>query len=106
LPILDFQFWIDTPMERARLYLISGRVQGVGFRFFAENEANQLGLRGYVRNLSTGNVEVYATGEASALEEFKGRLARGPLGARVTRIEESEDEVDRRYSRFVIEVSG
>lgn len=93
-------------MKQARLYLISGRVQGVGFRFFAEREANQLGVRGYVRNLSTGNVEAYAIGEVAALEQFKSMLARGPLGARVTRIEESEDEVNDRYSRFVIEVSG
>jgi acylphosphatase len=93
-------------VKLARLFLISGRVQGVGFRFFAEHEANELGVRGYVRNLSTGKVEVYAIGEPSVLEAFKSRLARGPLGARVTRIEESEDKVDDRYSRFVIEVSG
>jgi len=93
-------------VEIARLYLISGRVQGVGFRFFAEKEGNQLGVRGYVRNLSTGSVEVYAIGEAKVLETFKRRLARGPLGARVDRIEENHDEVERRYSRFVIEVTG
>jgi acylphosphatase len=92
--------------EVARLYLISGRVQGVGFRLFAEKEGNRLGVRGYVRNLSTGSVEVYAIGEPRVLETFKRRLARGPLGARVDRIEEDEDEVEHRYSRFVIEVSG
>jgi acylphosphatase len=93
-------------MEIARLYLISGRVQGVGYRFFAEREANELGVRGYVRNLSTGSVEVYAVGEAGVLETFKRRLGKGPLGARVTSIDESEDRPDARYPRFVIEVSG
>lgn len=93
-------------MEVARLYLISGRVQGVGYRFFAEKEANRLGVRGYVRNLMTGAVEVYAIGESGTLKEFKRRLAKGPLGAQVDRIEESEDEVAGGYSRFVIEVSA
>jgi acylphosphatase len=96
----------NKSVEVARLYLISGRVQGVGFRFFAEKVGNQLGVRGYVRNLSTGSVEIYAIGEPGVLETFKSRLARGPLGARVEQIEENEDEVERRYSRFVIEVSG
>jgi acylphosphatase len=90
----------------ARLYMVSGRVQGVGYRYFAEREGNALGVRGYVRNLSTGSVEVYAVGEARVLETFKGRLAQGPFGARVAGIEESEEKVDERYSRFVIEVSG
>jgi acylphosphatase len=93
-------------MEIAKLYLISGRVQGVGFRFFAEREGNQLGIRGYVRNLATGNVEVYAIGKPSTLGRFKGRLAQGPLGARVNHIEESAEDVVDHYSRFVIETSG
>jgi acylphosphatase len=95
-----------SSVEVAKQFLIFGRVQGVGFRFFAEKHGNQLGVRGYVRNLSTGSVEVYAIGESGALETFKRRLARGPLSARVDRIEENTDEVDHRYSRFVIEVSG
>ena len=93
-------------MEIAKLYLISGRVQGVGFRFFAVSEASKLGVRGYVRNLSTGNVEVYAIGEQATLEALRVRLARGPVGARVVGIDESDEEIDRRYRRFVIEVSG
>jgi acylphosphatase len=93
-------------MEVARLYLISGRVQGVGYRFFAEKEGNRLGVRGYVRNLMTGTVEVYAIGKPDVLEQFKRRLAQGPPGARVDRIEETEDHLDDRYSRFVIEISG
>jgi acylphosphatase len=97
---------VNAAMEVAKLYLISGRVQGVGYRFFAEKEGNRLGVRGYVRNLSTGTVEVYAIGNPAVLDQFKRRLAKGPLGARVHRIEESDEDVEDLYSRFVIGTSG
>jgi len=87
----------------ARRYVISGRVQGVGFRFFAERIARELGVRGYVKNLETGSVEVYAVGSQATLEEFKQRLARGPLSARVAGVEESEESVDANSTRFLIE---
>lgn len=90
-------------MKLARTYVISGRVQGVGFRYFAERLANQLGIQGYVKNLSTGSVEVYAIGNEPALEEFKRQLAEGPRSARVTSIEESDERVSEEYSRFRIE---
>lgn len=88
---------------RAMQFLISGRVQGVGYRFFAEREASALGLRGYVRNLPDGRVEAYAIGEQAALIRFKGRLAKGPRGASVIRVDETEAEADSRYTRFGIE---
>src|SRR5438132_524586 len=69
--------------ERAKKYTISGRVQGVGFRFFAERWANQLGIRGYVKNCWEGTVEVYAIGDEISLEEFKRQLAEGPRSASV-----------------------
>ncbi len=87
----------------AKKYLIEGRVQAVGFRFFAERVANQLGIVGYVKNLWDERVEVYAIGDEAALEEFKRHLAQGPRSARVTRIEESDETVNKRYSSFVIE---
>jgi acylphosphatase len=87
----------------ARTYLISGRVQGVGFRFFAQRWANQLGLRGYVRNRSDGAVEIYAIGDQEALQSFKDRVAEGPRSAHVMRVEEREEHVDRRYTAFLIE---
>jgi acylphosphatase len=90
-------------MDVAKTYVISGRVQGVGFRYFAERMAHQLGIRGFVKNLSSGSVEVYAIGDASSLEEFKRHLAEGPRGARVAAVEESEDTVSAKYSRFRIE---
>jgi acylphosphatase len=90
-------------MKLARKYRVSGRVQGVGFRFFADHWANQLGLSGYVKNCWDGTVEAYAIGDAAALEEFKARLAEGPRSARVDGIQESEEAVNSRYKRFVVE---
>jgi acylphosphatase len=90
-------------MKVARKYVISGRVQGVGFRFFAERWATQLGVGGYVKNCWDGNVEVYAIGEPTSLEEFKSHLAEGPHSARVTNIAEFEELVDKRRTSFVIE---
>lgn len=82
---------------------ISGRVQGVGYRYFSQREAAALGLRGYVKNLQDGRVEVYAAGERSALREFKRLLAEGPRGAWVKRVDETEMEVENRYTHFTIE---
>jgi acylphosphatase len=62
---------------------ITGDVQGVGFRFFAERHGRQLGLEGYVRNRYDGAVEVEAEGSGSALEQFLTQLRRGPRAARV-----------------------
>ncbi len=90
-------------MKVARKYVISGRVQGVGFRYFAERSANQLGVVGYVKNCWDGSVEVYAVGNLNSLEEFRVLLAEGPRSARVTNIVESEEPVDKRRTTFVIE---
>jgi len=87
----------------ARTYKITGRVQGVGFRYFAEGCANQLGVAGYVKNCWDGSVEVYAVGDEVTIERFKRQLAEGPPSARVAAIEESEETVNPRYSGFVIE---
>jgi acylphosphatase len=90
-------------MKVARKYVISGRVQGVGFRYFAERRANQLGIVGYVKNCWDGSVEVYAVGDLMSLHEFRRNLAEGPRSARVTNIAESEEPVDKRRTTFVIE---
>lgn len=83
--------------------LISGRVQGVGYRYFAQREAVALGLCGYVKNLEDGRVEVYAAGDRSALREFKRLLGEGPRGAWVKRVEEADADLDSRYTNFTIE---
>ena len=64
-------------------FLIQGRVQGVGFRWFVQREAAELGLRGWVRNTEDGEVEVVASGTAEYLAELRASLRRGPRGSRV-----------------------
>lgn len=62
---------------------VSGKVQGVGYRYFATHVAHQLGLDGSVRNLSNGDIEAVAEGEEALLGEFIGQLRQGPSTARV-----------------------
>ncbi len=64
-------------------FLVQGRVQGVGFRYFVCGEARRLGLAGFVRNLPDGSVEALARGTAEALELLEGRIRLGPPGSRV-----------------------
>ncbi|HMG86209.1 MAG TPA: acylphosphatase [Terracidiphilus sp.] len=67
-------------------FLIQGRVQGVGFRWFVHREASELDLRGWVRNTEDGDVEVVASGTADDLAELRASLRRGPRGSRVDRL--------------------
>ena len=88
-------------MKIARQYIVEGRVQGVGFRWFVEHVAVSLKLAGYVRNLPNGNVEVYAIGDPQALDELRRKLAQGPRGARVTNVrEEPAPLLDERSFRI------
>jgi len=93
----------ETKKKIAKKFVISGRVQGVGYRFFAEHWAEQLGIAGYVENLWDGTVEVYAIGHSESVEAFKLHLAEGPRAARVAGVSESDEAVDKRYVRFAIE---
>ena len=68
----------------ARRAVISGRVQGVGFRFFAQRAARENRIRGWVRNLPDGSVETVAEGDEDAVALYLESLRRGPMGARVT----------------------
>lgn len=70
----------------ARRFVVSGRVQGVGFRFFVKEAAGQEGLQGWVRNLPDGQVEACIEGDADALDRLEGKLQRGPASARVARV--------------------
>jgi acylphosphatase len=67
-------------------FLIQGRVQGVGFRWFVHREASELDLRGWVRNTEDGDVEVVASGSTEDLAELRQCLGRGPRGSRVDRL--------------------
>jgi acylphosphatase len=71
----------------ARHVLVSGRVQGVGFRWHARAKAEELALAGWVANLEDGRVEAWLEGEAAAVEAMLAWLARGPSAARVTGLE-------------------
>jgi acylphosphatase len=66
---------------------IEGSVQGVGYRFFARDEARRLGLDGWIRNRNDGSVEALVSGPTSAVEAFAAACMRGPPGARVTNID-------------------
>jgi len=85
----------------ARRWFVRGRVQGVGFRYFAQRAAQQLSLTGYARNLDDGNVEVYAVGPEEKLSEFAGMLHRGPAWADVRGVEERTAGVQQ-YESFSI----
>ena len=85
----------------ARRWRIHGRVQGVGFRYFAQRSAQLLGLTGYARNLDDGAVEVYAFGAEEKLSEFAGMLRRGPAWADVRGLEERPAGVQQYESFFI-----
>src|SRR5205809_6533262 len=74
----------------AHRYIVRGRVQGVGFRWFVEREAHILGISGWVRNNSDGSVEVLAQGTREQLLGLRSRLRQGPRAARVDDVEEFE----------------
>jgi acylphosphatase len=71
-------------------YLVKGRVQGVGFRWFVQREAAELGLRGWVRNTDDGHVEIVAAGEPDVLAELRAELRKGSRGSRVDAVLEHE----------------
>ena len=88
----------------ARRYYVSGMVQGVGFRFFAQGAAERLGVNGFTRNLSDGRVEVYAIGSNKSVEALREELERGPRASHVSKVTEHEAEIDPRYAHsFSIE---
>ena len=67
-------------------FLVKGRVQGVGFRWFVHREASELDLRGWVRNTEDGDVEVVVAGDAGSLTELRRSLNRGPRGSRIDKV--------------------
>ncbi|MGE5926513.1 MAG: acylphosphatase [Gemmatimonadota bacterium] len=85
---------------------VTGRVQGVGFRWFVVKEARALGLAGYVRNLVDGSVEVLADGEAADLERLAAALAHGPEAARVAGVAREASVVPVEPGRFEVRHGG
>ncbi len=86
-------------------YLVQGRVQGVGFRWYVHREAAELNLRGWIRNTEAGDVEVLASGSPESLAELRTALDCGSRGSRVDRIlEHSLDEQEaEKLGPFTIE---
>jgi len=74
---------------QARRFVVRGRVQGVGFRWFVEREAHMLGIAGWVRNNSDSSVEIFAIGTRDQLLGLGSRLRQGPRASRVDDVEES-----------------
>ncbi len=88
---------------QARRYFVSGSVQGVGFRFYAQRAAEKLHLSGYVRNLRDGRVEVYALGTAEQLAGMRAALERGPRFSNVMQVSEEPAQADPGYAKdFII----
>jgi acylphosphatase len=86
----------------ARRFVLTGRVQGVGFRWFAQESARVEGLGGWVRNQFDGSVEVFAEGDRDSMARFEARLRRGPAGARPERVVVDEDVPSGRVGEFTI----
>lgn len=84
----------------ARRYIVKGRVQRVGFRFFVGDAAQREGIQGYVRNQYDGSVEVVAEGDRAALQRFEMAVRRGPAGARVDDVDSTDVEPSGRYAGF------
>jgi len=90
-------------METARLHaLVHGYVQGVNFRWYTRQQANHLGLSGYVRNRADGSVEVVAEGPRESLEQLLAWLHQGPSLASVERVDVSWEELTREFSSFEV----
>jgi acylphosphatase len=92
----------EKPTE-ARRFLVRGRVQGVGFRWFVEREAHILGIAGWVRNNSDSSVEVLAMGTREQLSGLRSRLQEGPRAARVDDVQESDAKLVSGLKKFRIE---
>ncbi len=89
-------------MLLARRFLVSGRVQRIGFRAFIYDHAVHEGIAGHARNLPDGSVEVVAEGESEAMLRFEMALRQGPPGARVDAVQVDELQPTRRPGTFFI----
>jgi acylphosphatase len=89
-------------MTEAKRYIVRGRVQGVGYRYFVKGIAERLGVVGFVRNLPSGDVEVVAEADGVTLNLLKEELERGPRMSRVTEVTATEVPVSGKYSSFSI----
>ena len=89
-------------MKKAIKAIISGQVQGVGYRYFASREATLLGITGYVRNLYDGKVEVLAEGEDTSIDRYIMILEEGPGFGNVSDIQIENYPPESIYTKFTI----
>ena len=89
-------------MTESRRYRVTGRVQGVGFRWFTWDAATREGVVGFVRNLPDGSVEAVVEGDREALDRFEWKLSSGPTGGRVDHVEREIGPATGRYHDFSI----
>jgi acylphosphatase len=82
----------------AKLFYVTGTVQGVGYRYFTQRVSVRIGITGYVKNLPDGRVEVYAVGSVSQLSALRRELERGPQGASVAEVFDEEVPVEEEYA--------
>jgi acylphosphatase len=87
----------------ARRFVVSGRVTGVGFRYFTQDAARREGLAGVVRNLPDGRVEAIAEGDEASVTRLEIAVRRGPSRARVDRVEIDDLPVTGRYVGFTVD---
>jgi len=87
-------------MLLSRTYLVTGRVQGVGFRYFVHAVATREGVHGWVRNTHDGGVEIAAEGDVETLDRFERAVRQGPPGARVDRVEVTDVGANGRATGF------
>lgn len=92
---------MTSAIERIHI-VVEGHVQGVGFRYFVERNALELGLTGWVRNLQNGNVEVTAEGDRLSLEKLLSRVISGPSGSHVLNVSTEWSAAENAFDRFSI----
>jgi acylphosphatase len=100
-------FWFVSETRLAKRYFVSGIVQGVGFRYFTQDEAEKLKISGFVRNRHDGRVEVFAIGTPQQHAALRAALERGPRFSSVTEVQEEPAAVELQYQGgFVINPSA
>jgi acylphosphatase len=95
---------MDKEEQHARHFFVVGRVQGVGYRIFVQQLAEELDLHGYVRNRRDGRVEVFAMGRPEKMRRLRQALEKGPMMSRVAEVTEEPGVPDKRYEgSFAVE---
>lgn len=84
--------------KQAKRYFVSGMVQGVGFRYFTQDAAEEMHISGYVRNLRDGRVEVFAMGTPQQHARLRAALERGPRFSSVSEVQEEDSVPDSEYA--------